>query len=150
MESADIARILPHRYPFLFVDKVESIEGGKVRALKYVSFNEPHFQGHFPDRPIMPGVLILEAMAQAGAFVVMRTDDPKSPFQPGAFAFLAALDGARFRRPVVPGDTLVLEGEVVFVRGRLARTKFTAKVEGELAAEAVLTFAIAAESPAKE
>lgn len=150
MESAEIPKLLPHRYPFLMVDKVESVEGGRVRALKYVSFNEPHFQGHFPDRPIMPGVLILEAMAQAGAFGVMHTDAPGSRFKPGVFAFLAAIDGAKFRRPVVPGDTLILEGEVVFVRGRLARTKFTAKVEGELAAEAVLTYAIAVETPAGE
>lgn len=131
----DILDALPHRYPFLMVDRILDVEPGKkVRALKNVSMNEPHFQGHFPGQPVMPGVLILEAMAQAGGFLMLNNEvNPATKL-----VYFSAIDKARFRRPVVPGDHLILEVELLRVRLNTCRMAGRAYVDGELAAEAEL------------
>ena len=109
----EIMAVLPHRYPFLLIDRVEEvIPGEKVVAIKNVTINEPFFQGHFPGHPVMPGVLIVEAMAQAGAFAVLSQEEFK-----GKLAFLGAVDKAKFRRQVVPGDELRLEVEIIYQFG---------------------------------
>ena len=134
--------LLPHRYPFLMVDKVEnyeiSDERKTLRAIKNVSFNEPIFQGHFPAKPVFPGVLILEAMAQAAVGALVR----QPGFPQGGLAFLAGVEGARFRRPVYPGDTLILEGELLAFRRGVGKVAVRALVEGEERASATLTFVL--------
>jgi UDP-3-O-[3-hydroxymyristoyl] N-acetylglucosamine deacetylase/3-hydroxyacyl-[acyl-carrier-protein] dehydratase len=129
----EIMKVLPHRYPFLLVDRVLEIEHGKrIVGLKNVTINEPFFQGHFPGHPIMPGVLIIEAMAQVGGMLLMGTlDDPESKV-----VYFMSLDNVKWRRPVKPGDQLRFELEVVQIRGRICRMKGVAKVDGELVAEA--------------
>ncbi len=132
----DIARImasLPHRYPFLLVDRILEVEGDRrVVGLKNVSINEPFFQGHFPAHPIMPGVLIVEAMAQTGGVLMLsQLDDPDSKV-----VYFMALDDVKFRRPVVPGDQLRMEVDVVQNRGSTVRLAGKAFVEGQLVAEA--------------
>lgn len=133
-----IQEIIPHRYPFLLVDQITEIEEGK-RAVgkKNVTINEPFFQGHFPDYPVMPGVLILEALAQTGAFAMLMKEENK-----GKIGFLAGVDKCRFKRQVKPGDTLKLEVEIVRLKGPIGKGKATATVDGELACEAEITFAI--------
>ena len=134
MDVTAIEAILPHRYPFLLVDRVVSIEVGKTLvAVKGVTVNEPHFAGHFPGHPVMPGVLILEALAQAGGLLVKAslTEDTTDKV-----TYLMAIDNARFRRPVVPGDSLELHVEVVKQKGAIWKTRGQAKVDGEVAAEA--------------
>ena len=132
----DIARImerLPHRYPFLLVDRIIEVEGTtRVVGLKNVTINEPFFQGHFPGHPIMPGVLIVEAMAQTGG--VLLLDGIENPQD--KVVYFMSLDGVKFRRPVVPGDQLRMEVEVLQNRGRTVRLKGTALVEGAVVAEA--------------
>ena len=134
-----IRELIPHRYPFLLVDRVEELEPG-VRAvgLKNVTQNEPFFQGHFPDYPVMPGVLIVEAMAQVGAVGVMTLDEYR-----GKLALFAGIDGVRFRRQVIPGDVLRMEVEISRLKGRIGRGKGSATVNGERACEAELMFAFA-------
>ncbi len=133
-----IREIIPHRYPFLLVDRIISVEDGrKAVGIKNVSANEPFFQGHFPDYPVMPGVLIIEAMAQVGAVAIL-----KMPEFAGKIALFAGIDKARFRRQVVPGDQLRIEAEVLKLRGRVGKSICTASVDGEVAAEAQLMFAI--------
>ncbi len=136
--AKEIMEIIPHRYPFLLIDTIEELEPG-VRALgkKCVSVNEPFFQGHFPGNPVMPGVLLMEALAQTGAVAILS----KPEFQ-GRTAFLAGIDKARFRRKVEPGDVLTLETVIIKEKGPMGMGKGVAKVNGEMAAEAVLTFAI--------
>lgn len=131
----EIIEALPHRYPFLLIDRVLEVEPGvRVRAIKNVTINEPHFQGHFPGQPIMPGVLILEAMAQAGGFLILNQElNPATKL-----VFFSAIDKARFRRPVTPGDQLLLEVELVRMKLGTARLKGRATVDGKLAAEAEL------------
>lgn len=130
----EIQEIIPHRYPFLLLDKVEEIEEGKkVVAYKNVTMNEYFFQGHFPQEPVMPGVLIIEALAQAGAVAILSLDKYK-----GKTAFFAGIDKARFKRKVVPGDTLRLEVEFVKLKGPVGIGNAVATVNGELAAEAEL------------
>ncbi|PAD35214.1 3-hydroxyacyl-ACP dehydratase FabZ [Terribacillus saccharophilus] len=133
-----IQEIIPHRYPFLLVDQITEIEEGK-RAVgkKNVTINEPFFQGHFPDYPVMPGVLILEALAQTGAFAMLMKEENK-----GKIGFLAGVDKCRFKRQVKPGDTLKLEVEIVRLKGPIGKGKAMATVDGELACEAEITFAI--------
>jgi 3-hydroxyacyl-[acyl-carrier-protein] dehydratase len=135
----EIHALLPHRYPFALVDRItEYIPGKMAVGLKNVTFNEPHFQGHFPDRPIMPGVLIVEAMAQVGGVVLTQMAD----VQGGLFMF-AGIDGVRFRRPVVPGDQLVMTVELVSVKGRrFGKMRGRAEVDGQLACEGALMFAL--------
>lgn len=129
---------IPHRYPFLLVDKVTEIETGKrVVGYKNVTINEPFFQGHFPDYPVMPGVLIIEALAQVGAIAVLDIEENK-----GKIGFLAGVDKCRFKRQVVPGDVLNLEVEITRMKGPIGKGKGTATVNGELACQAEITFAI--------
>lgn len=130
-----ILGILPHRYPFLLVDRIVSVEPGKrIVGIKNVTFNEPYFQGHFPGNPVMPGVLIVEAMAQVGAVLLLRG----VPDREHKLVYFAGIDGARFRRPVTPGDQVRFEVEVLKVRSRSARLRGEAFVDGTLVAEAEL------------
>lgn len=136
--AAEIMEILPHRYPFLMIDTIEELEPG-VRALgkKCVSANEAYFQGHFPGNPVMPGVLILEALAQVGAVAILSLPEWK-----GRTAYFAGIDKAKFRRKVLPGDVLTLEMTVVKVKGPVGVGRAVASVDGKKAAEAELTFAV--------
>lgn len=130
MQEYDIGRVLerlPHRYPFLLVDRVlECRPGERLRALKNVTFNEPFFQGHFPGRPVMPGVLVIEAMAQAVCLLALETEET----EPGAVYLLAGVDKARFKRPVLPGDALELEARLVKRRRGLWMFEAEAQVAG--------------------
>ncbi|MBP1948826.1 3-hydroxyacyl-ACP dehydratase FabZ [Virgibacillus litoralis] len=138
MDTEQIKETIPHRYPFLLVDKVIEMEEGKrVTALKNVTTNEPFFQGHFPNYPVMPGVLIVEALAQAGAIAVLGIEENK-----GKIGFLAGLDKCRFKRQVKPGDQLKLDVEIIRVKGPIGKGKAVATVDGEVACEAEITFAI--------
>lgn len=138
MDIEQIKQTIPHRYPFLFVDKVTEIEEGKrVTGMKNVTINEPFFQGHFPDYPVMPGVLILEALAQVGAIAVLGIEENK-----GKIGFLAGVDKCRFKRQVKPGDQLKLEVEIIRMKGPIGKGKGIATVDGEVACEAEIMFAI--------
>ena len=138
----DIRKILgrlPHRYPFLLVDRIVDLEPSKrVVAVKNVSFNEPFFQGHFPEAPVMPGVLIVEAMAQAGAFLLLG----EIPDAARKLVYFTGIDGARFRRAVIPGDVLKIHVEVLRLRPSSAKMRGTAEVDGQLAAQAELMSAL--------
>lgn len=130
----EVLELLPHRFPFLLVDRVLKFEKGKfLRAVKNVSFNEPFFQGHFPGKPIFPGVLILEAMAQATGILAFKST---GKLKPGELYYFAAIDDARFKRPVYPGDQIVLDVEFIKERCGIARFKGTATVDKEMACEA--------------
>lgn len=139
LESEQIQAIIPHRYPFLLVDRILEVEYG-VRAvgLKNVSMNESHFQGHFPGMPLMPGVLIVEALAQVAAVAMLGLPENR-----GRIGLFAGIDGVRFKRPVRPGDALRLEVVIERVRGPIAIAGGKASVDGELAVEGCLTFALA-------
>jgi 3-hydroxyacyl-[acyl-carrier-protein] dehydratase len=136
----DILAILPHRPPFLLVDRIVEIEDG-VRAvgLKNVTMNEPFFVGHFPSKPIMPGVLIVEAMAQVGAVVILR-----QPEHAGKIVYFAGIDGMRFKKPVVPGDTLRMEITLEKLRRSIGKGHAVATVDGKVVAEGDLMFAVGA------
>lgn len=135
----EIHQMLPHRYPFALVDRIiDYVPGKMATGIKNVSFNEPQFQGHFPGRPIMPGVLIVEAMAQVGGVVLTQM----AGVQDGLFMF-AGIDGVRFRRPVVPGDQLVMTVELLSVKARrFGKMRGRAEVDGQLACEGDLMFAL--------
>src|SRR5699024_4859639 len=138
LEAQDIKDIIPHRYPFLLVDKViEKEEAKRIVGVKNVTINEPFFQGHFPGHPVMPGVLILEALAQVGAIAVLDMEENK-----GKIGFLAGVDKCRFKRQVQPGDQLQLEVEILRMKGPVGKGKAIATVDGETACEAEITFAI--------
>ena len=138
IEAAEIMRIIPHRYPFLLVDRVVELEPGRrVVALKNVTANEPQFTGHFPERPIMPGVLMVEALAQAGAVAVLSL-----PEYHGKLALFAGIDDCRFRRTVLPGDTLRMEVTLEKLRGMFGRARAVASVNEEVAVEATISFII--------
>lgn len=133
-----IMDILPHRYPFLLIDRVIEIEPGiRAVAIKNVSVNEPQFTGHFPGRPLMPGVLIVEAMAQVAGVIMLQIEVFR-----GKIALFAGIDGVRFRRPVQPGDQLRLTAEVVKIRGTIGRVQVTAHVGPDLVTEGELLFAL--------
>jgi 3-hydroxyacyl-[acyl-carrier-protein] dehydratase len=135
LDVVEIQKILPHRYPFLMVDGILEMERLKyIVGIKNVTINESHFQGHFPGKPIMPGVLIIEAMAQTGGLLLLL----EIPDRESKLLFFAAVDGARFRRPVVPGDQLRLEIKVLAWRGDFCKLEGKATVDGQLAAEAIL------------
>mmetsp|Transcript_18837 Transcript_18837/g.23368 ORF Transcript_18837/g.23368 Transcript_18837/m.23368 type:complete len:211 (+) Transcript_18837:75-707(+) len=141
----DIEKILPHRYPFLLVDKVVSYEAGKrAVGVKSVTLNEPHFTGHFPGRPIMPGVLQVEALAQLAGIVCLQMEGA----DPGTVFFFAGVDGVKWKKPVVPGDSLVMEVEITKWNARFGLAKATGRayVDGEVAVEVgQMTFALAKE-----
>lgn len=141
--AKELLNILPHRYPFLLVDKVLELEGGqRVVAQKNVTFNEPFFVGHFPGNPIMPGVLIIEMMAQAGGVMMLSQDEHR-----GKLAYLAGVEKARFRKPVLPGDTLTAEITVVKARAGMGWVKAVAKVGDKVVCEADLAFALVVPEP---
>jgi len=138
LEAADIMRILPHRYPFLLVDRIVELEPGRrVVGIKQVTANEPQFTGHFPGRPIMPGVLMVEALAQTAGVAILVLDEYR-----GKIGLFAGIDECRFRRMVVPGDTLVLKVEVEKLRGMFGRVRGVASVDGDVAVEATLSIII--------
>jgi len=134
MDIERIMELLPHRYPFLLIDRVLELESTRVRAVKNVSANESFFVGHFPQKKVMPGVLIVEAMAQAGGVMMLSLAGP----QEGKLIYFTGIDNCRFRRPVVPGDQLVLEVELVARRATVAKMHGRATVNGELVCEADL------------
>ena len=139
LSSEEILGLLPHRFPFALVDKViEHVPGKKAVALKNVTINEPQFQGHFPDRPLMPGVLIVESMAQVGGIIVTQMPDlPK-----GLFVF-AGINNVKFRRPVIPGDQLVISCELLSIkRKRFGKVKGEAHVDGNLVCSGELMFSL--------
>ncbi|MCG9966444.1 3-hydroxyacyl-ACP dehydratase FabZ [Pelotomaculum terephthalicicum JT] len=138
LDINQIQEILPHRYPFLLIDRIVSLEEGKKAVgIKNVTANEPYFRGHYPGFPVMPGVLIVEAMAQVGAVAIL-----KLPEYRGKIALFAGIDKARFRRQVVPGDQLRIEVEVLKLRSTVGKSYAVAYVEEEIAAEAELMFMV--------
>ena len=133
-----ILKLLPHRYPFLLVDSVKALEAGKsITALKNVTINEPFFVGHFQDYPVMPGVLIVEALAQAAGILAVKTHDGDVR-QENALYFFVGIDNCRFKRQVIPGDQLILEVEMLRVSRGIGKFRAVARVDGEIAAEADL------------
>ncbi len=134
IDVRQIMTVLPHRYPFLLVDRVLEIEERRVRAIKNVTFNEPFFNGHFPGQPVMPGVLVVEALAQAGGYLLFSQVEDRE----GKLIYFSGIDNCRFRKPVVPGDQLVFEVEVVAVRRTFAKIHGRALVDGEVVCEADL------------
>lgn len=134
----EIQEIIPHRHPFLLIDRIEELEPG-VRAVGYkaVTYNEPQFAGHFPGEPVMPGVLIVEALAQTGAVAILSVEENR-----GKTAYFGAMDHVKFKKKVVPGDTLRLECEIIKKKGPMGVGKATAMVDGKVAVVAELTFMI--------
>ena len=139
-----IQKILPHRYPFLLVDRIIEIVGNKVIGIKNVTINEPFFQGHFPGHPIMPGVLIIEAMAQVGGVGALNM---KANI--GKLAYFLSIESARFRKPVLPGDVLRIEVDLLKTKLNIMKTHGVAKVDGEIVAEADMIFAFVDPNEAK-
>ncbi|MEN8076320.1 3-hydroxyacyl-ACP dehydratase FabZ [Clostridioides difficile] len=137
MDIKEIMEIIPHRYPFLLIDKVIKIDENKITAIKNVTANEHYFQGHFPTEPVMPGVLIIESLAQAGAVALLSKDEFK-----GKIAYFAGINNAKFRRKVVPGDTLRLEVELTKIRGKAGVGYGIAYVEDKKVCEGELTFMV--------
>ena len=138
MNNIDIQKILPHRYPFLLVDRITEMEEGKrAVGIKNVTVNEPFFQGHFPGNPIMPGVLIVESLAQVGAVMLLSLPENK-----GKLGVFTGISNMKFRRQVVPGDTLTLEAELITYRHGMGKANVRALVEGQVAAAGEISFAV--------
>ena len=138
LDINDILKILPHRYPFLLVDRMVGFEGdNKCVGVKNVTVNEPFFQGHFPGHPVMPGVLQVEAMAQVGSVLMLR-----KPENQGKIGYFMSADGVKFRKPVVPGDTLFIEAEVLKIRGNIGMTYCRCLVNNEVVSEGELKFSL--------
>lgn len=135
LDIKQIQSVIPHRYPFCLIDRIEEVSENKITAIKNVTINENFFQGHFPGEPVMPGVLIIEAMAQAGAYVILSMEENK-----GKIAYFGGIDKAKFRGKVVPGDTLRLEVEMIKVKKMAGIGKGVAYVGDKKVAEAELTF----------
>ena len=138
LSNIEIRNIIPHRYPFLLVDKILEVEPGKrAVGMKNVSANEPFFQGHFPDFPIMPGVLIVEALAQTAGIAIAMQEENK-----GKLGVFAAIDGLKIKKQVFPGDTLRLEAEILMNKMGVVKAKVTATVDGKIAVEGEIKFAM--------
>jgi len=138
MNIKEIQELIPHRYPFLLIDRVDELESGKKAVgIKNVTINEPFFQGHFPENPIMPGVLIVEALAQLGAVAIMSVEENK-----GKLAVFAGIDQVRFKKQVTPGDTLRMEIEIISMRRGIGKGSAVAYVGDEIACKGVLMFAL--------
>lgn len=138
LDIREIMEILPHRFPFLLVDRVlEVVPGERAVAIKNVSVNEPQFTGHFPERPLMPGVLIVEALAQVGGIIMLQLEE----FH-GKVALFAGIDGVRFRRTVSPGDQLVMTAQLIKIKGNIGRVRVAARVDDQLVTEGELMFAL--------
>jgi UDP-3-O-[3-hydroxymyristoyl] N-acetylglucosamine deacetylase/3-hydroxyacyl-[acyl-carrier-protein] dehydratase len=135
LDPMQVMQILPHRFPFLMVDRVTKIEGNRIFAVKGVTINEPYFQGHFPGHPIMPGVLQLEAIAQVAGILMMKQAE-----NAGQIAYFMSAEDVKWRKPVVPGDTLVIEVELTKMRGKIGKAKGVCKVRNEVVSEAEVTF----------
>ncbi len=138
LNNIDIQKILPHRYPFLLVDKITELEEGKrIKGIKNVTINEPFFQGHFPGKPLMPGVLICEALAQVGAVMLLGMEENK-----GKLGVFTGINNFKFRRQVEPGDTLELNAELLMYRHGMGKANVEAKVDGQTAAKGEISFAV--------
>lgn len=138
LSSSEIKQIIPHRYPMLLVDKIIEMEPMKrAVGIKCVTINEEFFQGHFPGRPIMPGVLLLEAMAQVGGIALLYPEEYR-----GKLALFAGMDKVKFRKPIVPGDVLYMSAEIAKTRGLVGKIETVAKVNDQVVAEAEFTFAL--------
>lgn len=138
LTTKEIMEILPHRQPFLLIDTVEELEPGvHAVAKKCVTYNEPYFAGHFPGEPVMPGVLLIEALAQTGAVAILSMEENR-----GKTAYFAGINNAKFKQKIVPGDVLTLETEIIKQKGPIGVGKATARVDGKIACMAELTFAI--------
>ena len=135
MTIEEVMKMLPHRYPMLLVDRILKIEGNKIIGMKNVTMNEPHFLGHFPGHPIMPGVLQLEAMAQVAGILLLKRIEAANQI-----AYFMSAEQVKWRRPVVPGDVLVIEIDLVKIRGKIGKAKGVCKVDGEVVSEADVTF----------
>jgi len=142
MGVEEVMSILPHRYPFLLVDRIVELEGDRVVGVKNVTINEPFFQGHFPAHPIMPGVLQLEAMAQVAGILMIKRNE-----KTGQIAYFMSAEAVKWRRPVFPGDTLVIDVTMKKFRGRIGRAQGVCKVRGEVVSEAEVTFMIQDANP---
>ncbi len=137
-DITEILAVMPHRYPFLLIDRVLEMGDDSIRAVKNVTFNEPHFQGHFPGMPVMPGVLVVEAMAQAGGFLLFSQVEDRDD----KLIYFTGIDNCRFRKPVVPGDQVIFEVEVVAKRKNFAKIRGRALVDGEVVCEAEMMSAL--------
>jgi beta-hydroxyacyl-ACP dehydratase FabZ len=139
-DISEILAVMPHRYPFLLIDRVLEMDDTKIRAVKNVTVNEPHFLGHFPEVPVMPGVLVVEAMAQAGGFLLFSQVEDRDD----KLIYFTGIDKCRFRKPVIPGDQIVFEVELVAKRSTFAKIKGRALVGDEVVCEAEMMSAMAA------